>query len=1074
MARILIVDDEQGMLNILRFFLEKELHEVKQASDVPSALILLEQYKPDVIISDIIMPGLSGMEFIETLKMNGNKAKVILITGEPTVETAMQAVRAGAFEYIPKPVSRNRLVKSVNDAVHVKNLEDENREYKERLESLVARRTEELSATNENLELLNARLQRILETTRRLATIKESQLFGKVLLEEFGEHMDSEGGSLYFLEDNRLQLIHSLDPGHAPEVLDLPLKPNSLFERACRLKVPQVINDFEDTGDIEPSRYMRYANSSAMVFPLMDERFEVFGILSVHAKGRPPFSMSDMEVGSILLSIGGKGFRAIRSHQQLKESEHRYRLLAENAADVIWSVDMDFRYTYISPSVEALTGFPPDELIGRMAHEYLAPESMEHVLGIFQEELLCDSRDLNHQRVFEALILRKDCEPIWTEISARFLRNEQGEAIGILGITRDIHERKKMQEALEAREHMFRSIFDLTPVSIAITDMEGRYVDVNRSMYEKANIPKENLIGLRTIDLYDYEDSSYPSQSMDQLIATGELVNERISVRRKPTGEKIEILYSSRLISVEGKPFILSVSNNISPLLQIKEEKERLLAAIEQTGESIVITDAEGNIQYANPAFERTSGYTKDEVLGENPRILRSGKHSKEFYKTLWDTIKSGKAWTGRIINKKKNGDFYTDDATISPVIGKEGTIKNFIAVKRDISKTLELERQFVQAQRMESIGRLAGGVAHDFNNLLTAIGGHVELGMMDLVPGDPMVAHFEEIRQASVRAGKLTRQLLAFSRRQIMETKVLDLNAIVRGIDTMLKRLIGENIRIHHTLDDGVIPIKADAGKLEQVLVNLCVNGRDAMPEGGDLTIETRQCTLSEPRTNKGGTLPAGDYALLRVNDSGIGMSQDVLDKLFEPFFTTKPEGKGTGLGLATSFGIVQQHNGGIEVRSTPGEGTLFEIYLPLEKSKELDPPVPTLDPELPRGDETVLVVEDEQSVRQVTVLFLQRCGYQVFEAEGEKQALELLETIEDSVDLLVSDVVLKDSNGPELVPKIRPYQPTMRVLFVSGYTDNAMISKGILQPGIRYLQKPFTAKELAIKVREILDETS
>ena len=893
MARILVVDDEKGMLNILTFFLEKEGHEVWQASDVPTALARLKEEPVDVVVSDIIMPGPNGVELLETLQKQGSRTKVILITGEPTVETAIQAVRSGAFEYIPKPVSRGRLVKAVADAIHVKNLEDENREYKHRLEQMVARRTEELRQANRQLEEINQRLRHILESTRRLSAINDFTGFGKMLLEEFGEHMGATGGSLYLLEDNVFRLVHALDPGHAPAELPLPLTPGSLLDKAFRLKIPQVVQDITKDGSVAPSPFENYSNGSAMILPLMDESFEVFGILSLHAKQQPPFSMKDLEVGSILLSLGSESLRAIRAHEKLERSEERYRLLAENATDVIWSLDMNLRYTYVSPSIIGVSGFTAEESMSMTLDQALAPTSLEKALELFREEWQREVQggmEKDRLRIFEAELRHKDGGYVWTEISARFLRNGEGNAVGILGITRDIHERRKMQEALESRERLFRTVFDLTPTSISIVDLHGRYMDVNRSMCEASRLAKEDILGRTTYELYDYADPDASKAIGTKVVQTGESLNDRVRIRRGAGQEWLDLLLSSRLIEIEGKPFILSVANDISPLLKMKEERERLLAAIEQTGEVIVITDPEGNIQYVNPAFERITGYSKEEAIGQNPRILKSGQHTAEFYETLWKTIRGGKTWTGRIINKKKNGILYTDEATISPVLDESGTIRHFIAVKRDISKTLEMERQFIQAQRMESIGRLAGGVAHDFNNLLTAIGGHVELGLMDLVPEDPLSNHFKEIRAAAVRAGKLTRQLLAFSRRQVMEAKVLDLNEVVRGVEGMLLRLIGENVRVHRNLAEGILPVNADAGKLEQVLVNLCVNARDAMPEGGEMFVETSAVTLDSPHIHKGGTLPAGDYIRLTVRDRGLGMSAEILDKLFEPFFTTKP----------------------------------------------------------------------------------------------------------------------------------------------------------------------------------------
>ncbi len=374
----------------------------------------------------------------------------------------------------------------------------------------------------------------------------------------------------------------------------------------------------------------------------------------------------------------------------------------------------------------------------------------------------------------------------------------------------------------------------------------------------------------------------------------------------------------------------------------------------------------------------------------------------------------------------------------------------------------------------MEAVGRLAGGIAHDFNNLLTVISGNCQFSLLELKEGDPLKGNIEEIKAAVDRATSLTRQLLAFSRRQILETKVLDLNTIIRDLDKMLRRVIGEDIELVTLLSDGLGTVKSDPGWMEQVIMNLAVNARDAMPSGGKLIIETTNVELDEPYAHSHAAVKPGRYVKLCVGDTGIGMPPEVREHLFEPFFTTKEKGKGTGLGLSTVYGIVMQSGGNIWVYSEPGLGTTFKIYLPRvdESLEEMREKVTREEP--PCGGETILVVEDEQDVRRLTVRVLERRGYRVLETSCGDDALVLSKERKEPIHMILTDVVMPGMSGRQLADQLLPLHPKMKVLYMSGYTDNAIFHHGVLEEGINYIQKPFTIDGLARKVREVLEKDS
>jgi nitrogen-specific signal transduction histidine kinase len=397
--------------------------------------------------------------------------------------------------------------------------------------------------------------------------------------------------------------------------------------------------------------------------------------------------------------------------------------------------------------------------------------------------------------------------------------------------------------------------------------------------------------------------------------------------------------------------------------------------------------------------------------------------------------------------------------------------VEYFNVLVEDITERKLLEAQLRQAQKMEAVGRLAGGIAHDFNNLLTAITGYADLALSDLREGDPMRQDMEEILRAAHRAAELTRQLLAFSRQQVLAPRVLDLNEVVQSVDKMLRRLVGEDVELLSVLAPGLGHVKADPGQLEQVIVNLAVNARDAMPTGGKLTIETADAELAETRVRDLAAVPAGRYVMLAITDSGTGMDEETKARIFEPFFTTKEQGKGTGLGLATVYGIVKQSGGFIWLYSEPGHGTTFKIYLPRVEgaADALAPPVGTV--EVPRGTETVLIVEDEEAVRALAKTALTRKGYRVLEAANGGEALLRCESEQAPIHLLVTDVVMPGLGGADLAQRLAPLRPDMKVLFISGYADRAAARHGTIQPGAAYLEKPFSLEALARKVREVLD---
>jgi two-component system cell cycle sensor histidine kinase/response regulator CckA len=505
---------------------------------------------------------------------------------------------------------------------------------------------------------------------------------------------------------------------------------------------------------------------------------------------------------------------------------------------------------------------------------------------------------------------------------------------------------------------------------------------------------------------------------------------------------------------------------------KLAEERLRLqAAALEATANAIVITDRQGMILWTNPAFTELTGYAAEEAFGHSPRFLSSGKHDHAFYKKLWQEITTGNTWQGEIVNRRKDGTLYTEEMTITPVHASGGEITHFVAIKQDVTKRKLLEDQFRQSQKMEAVGRLAGGVAHDFNNALAVITSYAELLQMKMPPDEPLRKHVQQVLKASDRAASLTRQLLAFSRKQTIEPSVLDLNSIVTEVDKMLRRLIGEDIELSFKNGSDLKCVKADRGQVEQILMNLAVNARDAMPDGGKLLIETANVELDEIYVRQHPYAKTGRYVMLSVSDTGCGMNKEVQAHIFDPFFTTKDVGKGTGPGLSTVYGIVKQSDGHISVYSEVGKGAAFRIYFPEVPAVVDSPGTESVVNLLPSGTETILLVEDEDSLREVTRDFLQNGGYEVLEADSGESALELTKQYQGRLDLLLTDVIMPGISGRQLADQLVPSRPEMKILFMSGYTQELVGHHGVLTPETVLLEKPFGVESLLTKIREVLD---
>ncbi|MBK9989843.1 MAG: PAS domain S-box protein [Verrucomicrobia bacterium] len=540
----------------------------------------------------------------------------------------------------------------------------------------------------------------------------------------------------------------------------------------------------------------------------------------------------------------------------------------------------------------------------------------------------------------------------------------------------------------------------------------------------------------------------------------------------------LEAIASTISLSLRNANLLEQVRQHATELERESEGRRKAEAAmrlqasaLEATANAIMITDRDGLIQWVNPAWTRLTGYPAAEVIGQNPRILKSGRQDQAFYAGFWSRILSGEVVQGVVVNRRKDGTLYHEHETITPLTDAAGRITHFIAIKQDITEQLALEEQLRQSQKMDAIGQLAGGVAHDFNNLLTVIQGNASIARMSDATDGERLAALDDIGSATARAATLTRQLLAFSRRQEIQPRTLDLNEAVTGITRMLQRLIGEDVQLLLRLHSRPVFVRADPGMIDQVLMNLAVNARDAMPSGGELTIATCLVQPGGERHHRHPEMLPTTQACLRVVDTGCGIPPEVISRIFEPFFTTKGPGKGTGLGLATVFGIVRQHGGFIDVTSEPGAGTTFEVLLPLDESNSTNEAMGVSRDTPTANGETILVVEDEDAVRRLTVRMLETHGYLVLDAPDGPTALQIA-AAHPEIDLLLTDMIMPGGlDGQQVANRIRENRPGLPVVFMSGYTPDRIRRDQNCESNCTHLEKPFTAGELFCCVSASLD---
>jgi len=754
-----------------------------------------------------------------------------------------------------------------------------------------------------------------------------------------------------------------------------------------------------------------------------------------------------------------------RAERELREKEERYRSLFDHSTDAILLTTPDGSVLDANSAACRMFGRTLEEIkrVGRTGLVDVTDPRLHAALG---------KRELTGRGLAEVIMLRADGEKFPAEVTSAIFVDASGRQKTSM-IIRDITERKRAEEALRESEERFRGMMEQSPLSIQVISPQGDVIDVNKAFEKLWGVKKEDLKGYNM--LCDRQIKALGFMPDVQRALAGEMATtptveydakDTIGVGRKVVAQGV---FYPVLDARGAVRYVILLHLDFTERRKAEEDLKRLSIAIEQAAEDIVITNTAGVIQYVNPAFERVTGYSREEVIGRTPKVLKSGLHGPSFYANLWDTIKSGRIWKGRITNRRKDGNLIQEDATISPLLSSTGKLTGFVALKRDVTEAVRMEVQLRQAQKMEAIGTLAGGIAHDFNNILGAMMGYTELTKLKTTDRQ-ILPYLEQILRACDRSRELVKQILTFSRRQEQQRIPAAVTPIVKEALKLLRSSIPSTVTIVPRYETRHDVVFGDPTQIQQVLMNLCTNAVHAMRKRqGVLEIRLGEGEITAGHPAFSPEMKEGNYLQLVVSDTGEGIDPTIKDKIFDPFFTTKSAGEGTGLGLSVVYGIVKDHGGSIHLESQPGKGTVFTVYLPLTDVSEEREGQST--PAIPAGKGRILYVDDEEAVAVPVREMLTSLGYEVSVWFSSRDALGAFQAHPERFDLVITDMTMPNMTGDVLAGKMLQIRPGIPIILTTGFSER-INEEEASRIGIRkFLMKPVSLSDLARTVKELID---
>lgn len=1190
--RVLHVEDRERDVALLTRYLKRAGYEliserVETAETMKAALQLRDW---DVILCDYAMPQFSALGALAVLKQSGLDIPFIIISGTVGEAVAVEAMRAGAHDYLMKD-NLVRLSATIERELH----EAENRRARTRAEEALRASETELrtlfAAMNDVILVLDAegRYLKIAPTDPAYQYKPSANLLGKSL----GEVFPKEQADFFLthirraLHERRTHRVeYCLQVGEKAVWFDgsvSPMTDHSVIWIARDITERKQAEERIRQSERQMAEAQQLAHVGSWNWDLAnnvlnwsDEHYHILGldpkefdptyekVIAEHVfpddrdlvrsvidgmlENHEPFSCHyrvqrpDGQVrvvhsqGSLLCDDQGSPIRMFGTVQDVTErkraEEERERLAAEiekqrerldnivgSVPGVVWEAwgqpdDASQRINFVSDYVETMLGYRVDEWVSTPDFwlTIVHPSDRDRA-----GELSAAAFAAGRPVTMEFRWLAKDGRAIWVESNFVAIKDDQGQPVGLRGVTTDISERKRA-EAIASRRSihaLFRadvsaalasstsslrdtlhlcveamvfhlnaafarvwtfnrehSVLELQASAGLYTHLDGAHARVPLGSFKIGRIAESRMPHISNNVLNDPEVSDKAWAEREQIVA---FAGYPLIVEERLIG--VMAMFSREVLEDDTLDALDSVADIVSQGIERKraeealsESEQRYRDLVENAHDIIYSHDLEGNYTSMNKAGTVITGYTLDKALKLNLAQTVAPEYVARAREMLKRKLAGEPVTAYEMEIIAENGRRITVEAN-TKLVYQDGVAVGVQGIARDITERKVLEEQLRQSQKMEAIGQLAGGVAHDFNNLLTAINGYSSLALRRADEDDAIKGYLEEINKAGERAANLTRQLLAFGRKQMLQPVALNLNDVVADLNKMLRRLIGEDIRLTAKFEPALKKIKADPGQIEQVLVNLVVNARDAMPQGGTLTIETANVELDEDYAARHVGIHPGKYVMLAVSDNGTGMNEETRARIFEPFFTTKEKGKGTGLGLSTVYGIVKQSGGNIWVYSEPNQGTSFKVYLPQLESEIETEKKSSREEEISGGTETVLLVEDEDVVRRLAKDILEGAGYKVLSANGGMEAAGLCAAGQKEIDLLLTDVVMPETSGKEVAERVSKLVPGIKVLFMSGYTDEAIVHHGVLDSNVEFIQKPFTPVALAKKVRQVLD---
>ena len=792
----------------------------------------------------------------------------------------------------------------------------------------------------------------------------------------------------------------------------------------------------------------------------------------VFAAAAPLFDAQGRRTGAI------ESIRDVTERKQaeeaLRRSEGKYRELVENANSIILRRDCTGNVTFFNEFAQRFFGYSEEEILGKNAVGTIVP-LVESTTGRDLKRMIEEiGRDPGRYAANVNENMRRNGQRVWIAWTNKPVRDENGRIVEVLCVGNDITELKRAQDELFNSRQMLQSVLDNIPQGVFWKNRDSVYLGCNKAFaldfgYEDPS----DLAGKTDCEVTSAANADLYRADDRQVMETGRAKLNYEELQIKADGSQAWLITSKMpMFDPDGQVSgVLGTYEDITERKRAEEERLLLVTVIEQASDAIFTMDENYIIHYVNPAFERLTGYGRDEVIGRHVRFLKSDKHGAAFYKSIWETVSRGEAWSGRVMQEKRDGTLYEAEATASPIRNNSGAVISYVGILRDITRQVKLEKDLRQAQKMEAIGTLAGGIAHDFNNILAAIVGHSEIARFRIDQDDPVRRNLEQVLKASARAADLVKQILAFSRQKEQERQPVSIVSIVREALKLVRPSVPATIEIRQqiSMNEGNGVIFADPTEIHQVLMNLCTNAAHAMREtGGVLSIALSHTAFDDILDSPHPDLEAGPYLCLTVSDTGHGIDSAVMERIFDPYFTTKGVGEGTGLGLSVVQGIVRTYGGAITVHSEPGKGTTFNVFLP--KMEQQVPVQAESRDALPTGAERILFVDDEETLAELGRETLESLGYTVLATTDSREALETFRADPHRFDLVITDMTMPSLRGEELARELLAIRPGMPIILCTGFSELIDETRAREMGISEFVMKPYTVANFADTIRKAL----